>query len=113
MLIIVNNYMISIREAIIKPLTRSPKWIKTRKEHIKREACCQACGRTNNLEVHHIKDYSEHPELELDDDNLITLCSGGTKCHFVFGHLGNWKSINPDVVNDSTWFRVKIEQRRN
>ena len=29
-------------------------------------------------EVHHVKDLKEHPELGLDDDNLISLCS---ECH--------------------------------
>ena len=29
-------------------------------------------------EVHHIKELREYPELALDDDNLVSLC---TKCH--------------------------------
>lgn len=29
-------------------------------------------------EVHHVKELKEHPELGLDDDNLISLCCG---CH--------------------------------
>ena len=29
-------------------------------------------------EVHHIKELKEHPELALDDDNLVSLCTG---CH--------------------------------
>lgn len=31
-------------------------------------------------EVHHIKELKEYPELGLDDDNLISLC---TRCHNV------------------------------
>ena len=29
-------------------------------------------------DVHHIKSLKEHPELRLDDDNLVSLCS---ECH--------------------------------
>lgn len=29
-------------------------------------------------EVHHIKELREHPELALDEDNLVSLC---TQCH--------------------------------
>ena len=29
-------------------------------------------------EVHHIQELKEHPELGLDDDNLVSLC---TQCH--------------------------------
>ena len=68
-----------------------------------------AKGKEVKLEVHHIKDFSEHPELELDPDNLTTLCS---KCHFMLGHLKYWKSINPTVVADSRWFYNKIKNRR-
>lgn len=101
------------REHIYKTLVRSSKWGSVRREHIKRQPFCQVCGRTKMLEVHHIRDYSENPELELDPENLITLCGGSTKCHFMFGHLGYWKSINPDVVKDSEVFFEKIKNRRS
>lgn len=91
---------------------RSPKWRKVRKAHVTKFNCCAACGRTNGLEVHHIKDFSTDPSLELAPHNLITLCDKGTKCHLSFGHLGDWKSINPDAVEDSKWFREKVENRR-
>lgn len=44
---------------------------------------CEVCrdnGRFvyNNLEVHHIEKVKEHPELLLEDDNLICLCQ---TCH--------------------------------
>ena len=32
------------------------------------------------VEVHHIKELREHPELKLNEDNLIALC---TQCHNV------------------------------
>lgn len=35
---------------------------------------CQCCGLTNNLEVHHILNYSQYKDLQTDLDNAITLC---------------------------------------
>lgn len=43
-----------------------------------------------------------HPELELDQSNLITLCEKpGHDCHFTFGHFHNWALFNPDVIADT------------
>lgn len=91
---------------------RSPKWRKVRKQHIKNNPECFACGSKRKLEVHHIKDFSSNPELELDPNNLVTLCSAGCECHLTFGHLGSFRSINPDVIADCNWFREKVENRR-
>ncbi len=102
----------TFRELVTKPLTRSSGWSGVRSRHIRREPQCAVCRRRKDLEVHHIEDYSTRPELELEDSNLITLCSGSTKCHFVFGHLGNWRSINPDVVEDAETFEKKMRERR-
>jgi len=101
-----------IREHFVKPLTRSKGWRTVRKEHLIKHPYCEACGRTKKLEVHHIRDFSNYPALELDYSNLITLCDGSTHCHFVFGHLGNWKSINLEIQKDSDWFHDKIVTRR-
>ena len=81
---------------------RSPKWRKVRSEHIKNYPECAACGRKNGLEVHHIVPYHIDPSKELDPTNLITLC--GKYCHFVFGHLMDWKSWNENVVRDCTLY---------
>ena len=101
-----------IREHVVKRATRSWGWSKVRKMHIKAHPICAACGRDDGLEVHHIKDFSNNPELELEPTNLVTLCDKGTKCHLTFGHLGDWKSINPEVVKDSDWFLAKVVNRR-
>ena len=101
-----------VREHVVKLATRSRGWRKTRKEHIARNPYCAACGRKNSLEVHHVRDFSKFPDMELDPYNLMTLCDKGTRCHFTFGHLGNWKSINPDIAEDAVWFRGKVLNRR-
>ena len=39
---------------------------------------CQKCGTVNNLQHHHIKPRSTHPELLADPSNIILLC---VRCH--------------------------------
>jgi len=39
---------------------------------------CQICGSEENLQVHHIQAYANHPSLRLEMSNGITLCR---KCH--------------------------------
>ena len=94
---------------------RSNKWPTVRKKHLENQAKCAACGGDKILEVHHIKPFNQNPELELDLNNLITLCesrSNGVVCHLFFGHLGSYKSINPNVLEDvKIWFQ-KITNRK-
>lgn len=51
------------------------KW---REKIIQRDKACVMCGSTEKLEAHHIKPFSEYPELRMDEGNGITLCE---KCH--------------------------------
>lgn len=85
---------------------RSPKWSNVRKLHLSENPCCAACGRTKKLEVHHIEPVHINPDRELDSLNLITLCDN--PCHFVFGHLFNYKSWNKDVVSDCKIYLNKV-----
>lgn len=103
------NYF--IREHIVKRFTRSSGWSKVRKEYLKIHNRCEVCGNKKSLQVHHKKDFSTHPELELDPTNLMTLC-GKRRCHLLIGHLNYWKSINPDAVIDAKLWREKINKRR-
>lgn len=92
---------------------RSPHWSTTRKNHLKNEDKCVVCGSVDKLNVHHIKPFHLHPELELEPSNLITLCESnhhGVNCHLLFGHLGNFKNINPNVLEDTTIWNAKLKE---
>lgn len=90
---------------------RSPHWSHVRKEHLAKQPVCQACGTADNPEVHHIRPFHLHPELELAPGNLITLCEKrGHDCHFVFGHFHNWSQFNPIVIQDAAQYRRESEE---
>lgn len=98
------NFLRSIRFA-----SRSPKWQSVRKQHLEDYPKCIICGRSKKLEVHHIKPVHLFPELELERTNLVTLCAD--PCHFVFGHLFDFKSWNKDLIDDSEKYSSKIKFR--
>lgn len=79
----------------IESTPRGSCWRKARAEHLKQFPSCWACNRTTDLEVHHVKSFHEHPELECDPKNLRTLCAD--PCHIVWGHFMNFTKINPDI----------------
>lgn len=93
---------------------RSNLWPAVRQQHLLLQPACAVCGKTASLEVHHIRPFHLHPELELDPTNLITLCEskkGGVNCHLFFGHLGNFKSFNVTVLADTPVWHDKIQTR--
>lgn len=81
---------------------RSPEWPEVEHRHLAEEPACQWCGSRVKLQVHHIAPFHLHPELELDDTNLITLCEegGDANCHFIHGHDRDWKSFVATVRAD-------------
>ena len=81
-------------------IERSPKWPHVEKLHLKLEPVCAACGSSKKLNVHHKKPFHLFPQLELDLNNLITLCMD-KECHVKIGHGGNFKDYNPDVAEDA------------
>ena len=94
---------------------RSNMWPKVRLEHLKTHPTCELCNGNKKVEVHHIHEFHNFPDLELDPTNLITLCenkSDGVSCHLLFGHLGCFRSINPTVVEDVKEWNQKILKRQ-
>lgn len=89
--------------------TRSPKWTSVRKQHLKDNPACVACGRDKKLEVHHKIPVHINPEGELDPSNLVTLCAD--PCHIIFGHLMNFKSYNKDVIDDCAVYLNKVKNK--
>lgn len=92
---------------------RSSDWPRVRARHLLKQPICQVCGSDEKLEVHHIKPFHEHPELELNNYNLITLCESkkyGVDCHRFFGHRGNYRDINKHCRNDAEIWRAKLRE---
>jgi hypothetical protein len=91
---------------------RSPKWRDVRREHITKNPTCAVCGRVSTLlepnQVHHIKVFWKHPELECEPTNLITLCRIH---HLEWGHYFSFRSWNENVVKETEEFRNKIKNR--
>jgi 5-methylcytosine-specific restriction enzyme A len=91
---------------------RSPDWPRARKAFITAHPECAVCYREGTLlkpnNVHHIRPFHLHPELELDPTNFITLCRDH---HFLFGHFMNWASYNVEVIGDSRIWHDKITSR--
>lgn len=103
----------AIEAAQGKPFAvRSPHWRVVRHQHLASQPACAACGGTTNLEVHHIQPFHLRPDLELQFDNLITLCEskkGGLNCHLALGHMGNYRTgVNPFVQNDASFILTRI-----
>ncbi len=88
---------------------RSPQWARVAREHRLREPACVVCGyKGRKLQVHHIKPFHLHPQLELDPKNLITLCeTRGREHHLLLGHLEAWESYNEHIREDATHFHHK------
>lgn len=93
-------------EAVPEPgvygAARSGKWAAVRAAYFAEHPHCEfkGCDSKGPFQVHHVKDFSHHPELELDPTNLITLCAGESNHHLYVGHQGDFQDINPHVRED-------------
>jgi 5-methylcytosine-specific restriction endonuclease McrA len=83
---------------------RSGGWNSLRDRFIEENNECLACGKKDDLECHHILDFANYPELELEWSNLVTLCQ---RCHLVIGHLNSYHRVNPNVIHDSKLLRSR------
>lgn len=93
-----------VRE-VQKTHLRSPEWRTVRDAHLAEFGECAACGSKKSLQVHHIKPFHLHPELELESSNLITLCMEEWNCHLSLGHGGSFRSYNPNITSDASEFK--------
>lgn len=94
---------------------RSSKWPEVRKAHLKENPECAVCGSKTSVEVHHIKPFHIAPELELESTNLISLCESkkyGVNCHLFFGHLGNYRAENLNIIEDVSIWKEKFASRK-
>lgn len=94
-----------------KGAKRSSKWRKVRAAHLKQYPYCSVCGTSKGIQVHHKKPFHVFPDLELDPDNLTSLCEKvkhGKSCHLLFGHLGNFRRVNDQVDYDIMIWRMKL-----
>ena len=88
---------------------RRQDWLRLKARHLKKEPCCQACGRRGELDVHHIVPVHIAPALELCEANLITLCA--SPCHLVFGHLMSYNCYNKDVRRMVAAYRAAMAKK--
>jgi hypothetical protein len=78
-------------------IKRSPHWPTVEKHFREAHPTCAACGGTERLNVHHIIPFHVNAALELDPNNLITLCMGKLECHLHIGHGGSFSAWNEGV----------------
>jgi hypothetical protein len=95
-------------------LRRDPGWRVLRKEHLEKHPECFVCKSTRKVEVHHIVPFHVAPDQELNPENLITLCENGRfkalNCHLLIGHLGNYRNININCVEDAMVWRGRLNK---
>jgi hypothetical protein len=76
---------------------RSSHWPTVERHFREAHPTCAACGSKDRLNVHHIRAFHLFPKLELDPNNLITLCMSKTECHLKLGHGDDFHAYCPDV----------------
>jgi len=95
-----------------KNARRSSQWRKVRNAFLKGR-CCAVCGGRRSLIAHHCVPFHLAPDLELVESNLIPLCEAkryGINCHFLIGHIGNWRRCNPNVFADIAYWHERLKR---
>jgi 5-methylcytosine-specific restriction protein A len=91
---------------------RSSKWRKFRGAFKAKNPNCAVCGSKKKVEVHHKIPFHYAPDLELNKENLISLCENkkyGIHCHLLIGHLGNYRRFNYNIEIDAMTWNQKIQ----
>jgi hypothetical protein len=87
---------------------RSPEWRPLERHFIKKNPNCAYCGKPAVV-VHHKKPFEWFPELELSEDNLISMCH---EHHGENAHLGfHYISANPLIEQECSLHRAMVEAR--
>jgi len=92
---------------------RSNQWDYAKKIWLKTNPVCQICGMQKDRQVHHVMIFSRHPELELNQDNYITLCISkywGYNCHLIM-HGGNFQYENPWAKEDTVKLHLIMDPK--
>jgi hypothetical protein len=76
---------------------RSTHWPTVEKHFLEKHPTCACCGGTERLNVHHCVPFHLDQSLELDPNNLITLCMTTRECHLHIGHGGSFRSYCENV----------------
>lgn len=84
------------------PVDAAPTDYETRKTmtlYASTRPACEACGKTNDVETHHLYPQTPYPQLAADTNNMIQLCRGKSGGHHIWlGHGdGNTKHWNVNV----------------
>lgn len=88
---------------------RDGRWPALAKAHLQREPWCIACGRVDACVPHHVVPVHAAPQMELEPDNLVTLCP---VCHLLIGHGRDWRAWNPHVRADCALIRDRVRCRK-
>ncbi len=88
---------------ILLESTRSSQWKNIRNEYVKYYSVCQFCFKPVEV-VHHIQPFHLYRTLELDWNNLVSLCND---CHLKYGHFGDYRSFNPLLKLDILLYQYK------
>jgi len=94
-----------------KGARRHPDWDTFRDEQIALHPYCAICGATEELQLHHKIPFAWGGG-ELDPDNVVVLCAHTFNCHLLFGHLGDFKSINPHIDADIAEWTLRRTLRK-
>ena len=111
MTIVLHRIVYGAAREFTKGFGRSEEWPGVRRAWLKDHATCAACGGTSLLQVHHVQPFHLHPELELNPENLITLCQGNL-CHLYLGHGDDWEFYCAGVRELATQFLVAEPDQR-
>ena len=99
-----------------KVYKRGPRWFSIKRRIIKRDGCCQNCGETERLHVHHKVPFRmfDDPDVANEETNLIALCP---PCHRKEDAKYKWIKIDENVLRfdagDPEWEVIKIKELIN